>query len=164
MKARSNNINDYPDAALLTPSKYIKKEELQASGPCALTVSRIEPAHELKSERGSELKCVMFFRETDKGMVLNVTNNGRMVECYDRDPRKWLGKKIVIKSGTNKGKAGVAIDVAATLRLPVNGGRQPRLPDAAERPDTLDDAERQLAEDACLAEQSALEDEPGARE
>lgn len=157
MKQRSNNIEDYPDAALLTPSKYIKKEELQASGPCALTVTRIEPAHELKSERGTELKAVLFFRETEKGMVLNVTNNGRMVECHGRDPRQWIGKKIVLKSGVNKGKAGVAIDTAATIRLPAAGGqrRQPAQP--AQPPPAYDD-EQQLADAAREAEAF----EPGA--
>lgn len=154
MKQRSNNINDYPDAALLTPSKYIKKEELQASGPCALTIDRIEPAHELKSERGTEIRAVFYFRETEKGMVLNVTNNGRMVECHGRDPRQWIGKKIVIKSGVNKGKAGVAIDTAATIRLPTTGARQrqqPAQPPAMAQDDEQPD-EQALAEAAWAAE------------
>lgn len=166
MKKRSNDINDYPDAALLTPSKYLKKEELAASGPVALTILRIEPAHELKSERGTELKTVIFFRETDKGMVLNATNNGRMVECHGRDPRVWLGKKVVLKDGVNNGKRGVAVDVAGTIRYQSN--QQPRRQQPAPQapppdfapPDVNDDHERALADAARAAEQQ--QDEPGA--
>jgi len=128
------------------------------SGPVALTITRIEPAHDVESERGTTKMAVFFFRETEKGMCLNVTNNGRMVECYDRDPRKWIGKKIVLKSGYNQKKAGVAIDVAATLRLPAP--KQARQP-APIQSSPLTDEERALADAALAAEQAA--DDPGAQ-
>lgn len=98
MKKNSNDINDYPDADLLFPGRYIKSAEVKLSPkPVPLTLLRIEPRHELqRTKGGSEYKPALFFKETDKGFVLNKTNNKRLKEALGPDPRKWIGCKVVI--------------------------------------------------------------------
>lgn len=153
MKKQSNRIEDYHDASLLFPSRYIKSAEIAAAGrPIPLTIKRIEPRHELKSSGGkTELKPVVFFAETEKGVVLNKTNAGRLVEVLGKDPRKWLGGRVVFcverVDGFGKMTDAIRVDVDASRDANRNKRAEP------EREPGIDDFdEAQLAAAAYEAE------------
>ncbi len=125
----SNDIKDYPDSDLLFPSRYVKSAEVKQVGrPFPLTIRRIEPRHELqKKGSGKEYKPALFFKETDKAMVLNKTNTKRLAEALGKDPRKWIGARIVpcIERVDSFGKEveAIRIDVEATIAS--NGNSAP---------------------------------------
>lgn len=126
MKKESNNIGDYPDATLLHPSKYLKSAEVKLAGrPVPLTIARIEPRHEAKTDRGTEFKPVLFFRETQKGVFINKTNTARLVECFGKDPRKWIGCRVVFRvevvDSFGKKVEAIRVDIAATMKTARSG-------------------------------------------
>ena len=155
MKKLSNNIADFTDFELMYPSKYIKGAELKAHGkPVVLTITRIEPRHELKGKKGDEeYKPCLFFKETEKGMVLNVTNANSIAAHHGRDPRRWIGKQVALCSKNEKvgreRRDCVRIDDNTMERL----AGSPQMPS---RP--LDDDERALADAAFAAEQESIEE------
>lgn len=132
MKKPSNNLSDYPDVDLMFPSKYVKSAEVKAAGrPIPLTIVRIEPRHELQTTRGGkEYKPALFFKETDKGVVMNKTNANRLKDCFGPDPRKWIGKRVVFcverVDGFGKKTDGLRVDADKTEAA--NQGRAPEPP------------------------------------
>ena len=79
------NIND------AFPSKYLKAADLKGK-PVALTIK------ETKSENvGDDLKLVVYFKGTDKGLVLNKTNaKSFALVTGSADTDDWSGKKITL--------------------------------------------------------------------
>lgn len=166
-RKNSNDINDYPDSDLLYPSKYITCGDVLAAGrPVPLTIAKIEPRHELAKtkQKPAEKKPVLYFWETDKGFVMNKTNNKRITAAIGRDPRTWLGKKIVLfvdheVESFGKIVDGLRVDQAATMKLNRAVPVQQQKPDAFNAPPPDDIDEQALADAARAAEQ---QDEPGA--
>lgn len=162
MKKPSNNINDYSDFELLHPGRYLKGAEIKAAGkPIPLTISRIEPRHEMKGKNGeSESKPCLFFEETDKGCVLNKTNAAAIAGVLGRDPRKWIKKRVILRYETGRYfgelRTPIRIDIAATKRA--NGSN------AAPDDEPQSDFDEQALAAAALAAEQAATDEPGARE
>lgn len=155
MKRESNNIQDYPDAALLFPSRYVKAAEIAlAKKPVPLTIARIEPRHELKSTNGkTESKPCMFFKETPKGVVLNRTNCNRLVEVLGKDPRKWIGARVVfcVERVDGFGKKTDAIRVDTEQTIAHNRGQRATEPE----PQSWDDLQQPEPDEAELARQAA---------
>jgi hypothetical protein len=167
-KMISNNINDYPDSDLLFPSRYVKAAEVKQVGrQFPLTIKKIEPRHELqKKGSGKEYKPALFFRETEKAMVLNKTNAKRIAEALGKDPRKWIGCRIVpcVERVDSFGKEveAIRIDVDATAAANrAKGAPVPQQEQTPQRepgwddlgaPDEPDEAE--LARQALEAEQA----------
>jgi hypothetical protein len=120
-KLVSNDIKDYPDSELLFPSKYVKSADVKLVGrPFPLTIRRIEPRHELqKKGSGKEYKPALFFKETERGIVLNKTNVKRLAEALGKDPRRWIGCRVVpcVETVESFGKMveAIRIDVEATI-------------------------------------------------
>jgi hypothetical protein len=165
MKKPSDNIRDYADFELMFPGRYIKGVEVKAAGrPIALTIVRIEPRHELSGKKGeSESKPALFFKETEKGLVLNKTNAVSIAGVLTRDPRKWIGHKIVLC--TERGKYGGVMrdvvrideDATKTANNPPTGRLAPVQPPPSLEPDQADpfpqQDEDELARLAAIAEQ-----------
>lgn len=157
-KLISNNINDYPDADLLFPSRYVKSADVKLVGrPFPLTIRKIEPRHELqKKGSGKEYKPALFFRETERAMVLNKTNAKRIAEALGKDPRKWIGCRIVpcVERVDSFGKEveAIRVDVDAT-RAANRGGTVPQqeVPPMREPGDDFDVPPQDEAELARLA-------------
>lgn len=71
---------------------YLKAGHLNA-------VDMIVTIRDIKQEavgRESELKPVLFFEEFKKGMIVNKTNAGRIVELYGSETSAWKGCKITL--------------------------------------------------------------------
>lgn len=77
-------------------SKYLKHQELDGQD-WVVTIDRVE-RHEMKSRDGKqEKKFVLFFREHEKGMILNATNMNTLYKLFNSDDSDdWAGKRIAI--------------------------------------------------------------------
>lgn len=155
MKKPSDDIKDYADFELMFPGRYIKGVEVKAAGrPIALTIKRIEPRHELAGKKGdTESKPAIFFSETEKGLVLNKTNAGSIAEVLGRDPRKWIGRKVVLCS--ERGKFGGVVRDVVRIDTDETRAAQSRASTAAAKP-SWDGLEQDApVDEAELARQAA---------
>lgn len=95
------------DYRLLYPSLYLSAADLKGKDQ-TLTIRRVI-VEELKTERGSEKKPVVYFEETkaaaeragtpdkEKRMVLNKTNARMIARIYNENEiDNWRGKKITL--------------------------------------------------------------------
>jgi hypothetical protein len=78
----------------LFPSKYVKASDL--SQPQTLRISGIE----MEKMSDGEMKPVLYFGNSTKGLVLNVTNKNVIKELYGSDTDNWEGKPIQLIATT----------------------------------------------------------------
>ena len=81
---------------VFTESKYLKHQELDGKD-WVVTIDRVE-RHDLKHQDGQlEKKIVLFFRELDKGMILNSTNMNILYSLLNSDDSDdWAGKRVTL--------------------------------------------------------------------
>lgn len=80
------------------PSKYLKADgDLPDEGNLVLTMDRVD-LEDVGSAGDTEMKPVLYFRETDKGLVLNKTNASTISSLYSPETDEWRGKKIALFS------------------------------------------------------------------
>jgi hypothetical protein len=77
------NIND------IFTSKYLRAADVQ--GQHQLTIARTA-----MEQLGDETKLVLYFKGSDKGMVMNKTNSNNVAKVYGPETNGWIGKPIVI--------------------------------------------------------------------
>ena len=87
-----------------------------------VTIEKVEKK-EIKSERGAAVKPVLFFRNTKKGMVCNVTNAQRIANMHGNDVADWVGKRITLYQTTTATKDG---DVPCIRVRPTPPGAEPK--------------------------------------
>src|SRR6185369_13938659 len=73
----------------LFTSKYLKKEDFDT--PKVLTIETVD-IETIESDKGEQDKGVLFFREMDKGLVLNSGNTRELQDAYGDDTDDWKGK------------------------------------------------------------------------
>jgi hypothetical protein len=89
------------DAELLHPSKYLKAADLQGKD-WPLTIDHVIRDEELVTVGGvKDKKPILFFRETEKGMVLNVTNKRSIMSLHGKIVKEWAGKLISVYPTTD---------------------------------------------------------------
>ena len=76
------------------PSAYLKASDC-SEGNLVLTIKKITQEG-VGQGRNAEVKPVIYFDETDKGLVLNKTNAGIISEMYGKNTDTWTGKKIIL--------------------------------------------------------------------
>lgn len=115
------------DAALLTPSKYIKSAAL-LRGDKTVTITGVK-IEELEREDGTkEARGAISLAETPKRWVLNVTNVKSLVALFGRETDAWLGKKVTLFAEPNsmsdsgfairvRGSPEIEKDITFTLKL-----------------------------------------------
>ena len=116
------------------PSKWLKASDLDGK-PHLVTVKRFSV-----EEIGDGKKPVVWFREMEKGLGLNITN-GKKIEsiCGSSDPANWIGKRVVVFPTETEFK-GETVD-CVRVRAPKPGAKLPP-PLEPEDEDALD-AEQQ---------------------
>jgi hypothetical protein len=78
----------------LFPSKYLKASDAEEPITLTMTVVAWEP---MKDKDGKdEDKPVLYFKEVEKGMVLNVTNAKVIQNLYGDEVENWSGKTILL--------------------------------------------------------------------
>jgi hypothetical protein len=81
------NIND------AFKSNYLKAGDLE--GDTVFTIDHVA-MEELGQGKQKETKAVVYFRETDKGLVVNVTNKNTIVGLYGADTDGWIGQTLTL--------------------------------------------------------------------
>jgi hypothetical protein len=100
------------------PSKYLKAEDLNGK-PYTLTMREVCM---LEIDEGRE-KAVLFFAESQKGLVLNQTNTNVIKSLFTKYTEQWAGKKIVVYPAQTdfRGKIVPCIRVRAVESCPASG-------------------------------------------
>ena len=86
--------------AMKPPSKFLAKEDL-SNGKMLVTVRGFSQENLGRQGQAQELKWIVHFNETQKGMVLNPTNQQLLCMALGIDPKEGdtndaIGKKVVI--------------------------------------------------------------------
>lgn len=75
-------------------SKYIKKEDVGEAGK-TLTIRELKHENVAGENQPEEMRYIMFFKEAQKGLVLNWTNIQLAAQiCGSEDTDDWTGKAI----------------------------------------------------------------------
>jgi hypothetical protein len=77
------------------PSKYLKADDVEDED-LTLTIKELKQEKMGPEDADGETKPVLYFDETDKGLVLNVTNAKTIQGLYGKHIEKWTGNKIVL--------------------------------------------------------------------
>ena len=81
----------------LFPSKFLKADDLDGHEvECTLQEVRVEDV----SGDGRERKPVLYFKEKNKGLVLNKTNSMVIAGSYGDDTHGWQGRPVVLYGTT----------------------------------------------------------------
>lgn len=76
------------------PSKWLKSGDVE-DGDLTLTIKSVQ-IEDIGQGESQESKPVIYFEETDKGMVLNKTNADTISRLHTPETDNWIGKKISI--------------------------------------------------------------------
>jgi hypothetical protein len=76
------------------PSKYLKAEEID--GDLTVTIKSVA-LEQLENKEGKKQdKPIVYFREVDKGMVVNKTNWTLIAEQHGDESDDWIGQQITL--------------------------------------------------------------------
>ena len=76
------------------PSQYLKQEDIDHD--IVLTIARVEMTELQRPDGGVETKPVMQFKDSEKVLVLNVSNWDSIEELYGPESDSWPGKQITL--------------------------------------------------------------------
>ena len=98
----------------LFPSKYLKAADIGESD-LIVTIKKL-----VKEELGQDRdeKPVLYFSETDKGLVLNKTNAESIAAIYGNDLGGWVGKRIALYATEVSFAGKVSMGIRVRLRAP----------------------------------------------
>lgn len=74
------------------PSQYLKASDLEGR-EVRLTMGRVD-----REEIGTDKKLVLYFKERDKGLVLNKTNAYTIEAAHGDDTDDWFGHPLILFS------------------------------------------------------------------
>jgi hypothetical protein len=92
-------------------SKFLRKEDFDEDQVCTIKDCRLE---DVGKENDQEQRWVLYFREREKGMVLNVTTIRVLEAAYGGDSDHWIGNKVMVYVDPNVSFGG---KVVGGLRL-----------------------------------------------
>ena len=103
-------------ASELFPSKYIRAGDVRAPVRVTIADYRIEEIGQEKDRR-----AVLYFRNAEKGLVLNKTNTGTLADAFGDEMDDWIGKPIEVYRGeaSYQGRVVGAVRVRAIGEGPV---------------------------------------------
>lgn len=76
------------------PSKYFKAEELEDE--LTLTITKVVMEELESKDRGKQDKPVAYFKEVEKGFVINKTNWNIVARIHGDESDNWVGKQITL--------------------------------------------------------------------
>ena len=114
----------------LFPSRFIRSSDIGDSD-LALTIVKVD-REEFGDGDHQETKPVLHFKETDKLLVLNVTNANTIADLYGNTVIDWSGKRIAlfVKEVDFKGRQvmGIRIRMRPPEQLPDTSQIDPEIP------------------------------------
>lgn len=110
----TNNDLYSQNPADLFPSKYLKASDINGAD-MVVTIQSLSQ-EELGPQK--DLKTVVYFAETDKGLVLNKTNTEVIADLYPGKIGNWVGKKIALYTTEVTFAGKTTLGVRVRLRKP----------------------------------------------
>lgn len=74
-------------------SKYLRKEDFDEDMICTIKGLKLE---DLGKDEKKEERWIIYFREQQKGMVLNVTSIRVLESAFGDESDVWVGKKVTV--------------------------------------------------------------------
>lgn len=102
-------------------SKFLRKEDFDEDQVCTIKDCKLE---NVGKEDDAEQRWVLYFRERDKGMVLNVTTIRVLEQAYGGDSDHWVGNKVMVYVDPNVSFAGKVVG-GLRLRTPKKAAVKP---------------------------------------
>jgi hypothetical protein len=97
-----------PDIDEMSTSRYLKKAQMNPT--MTLTIDRVIEEDVSAEDKPTEMKWVAYFKEEEKGLVLNMTNREAIARVSgQRNSDNWAGTSITlwndpsVKYGQTKG-------------------------------------------------------------
>lgn len=79
-------------------------------------------------------KCVVWFEECEKGLVLNATNNNTVMTFFGEESDDWLGKRIALTTAQTTDRQGNPVmGIRVKMKLPAGSKTNVELPPTVER-------------------------------
>lgn len=78
----------------LFPTNYLKAADFE-DGDAVLTIKKFTQ-ETLGQGRDAAEKWIVFFKEMDKGLVLNKTNANAIAKLYGDDTDDWIGRQVTL--------------------------------------------------------------------
>ena len=129
-------------AGAMVESKWLKKEDLDYDNGNLVTIAKLKQEN-VGKEDDEEIKWIMYFREFQKGLVLNSTNIQLCAKALNDDETdNWEGKKIVLYVDDNVSFGGKLVGGIRIRRAKVPGAQQ-RAPAGKK---SIEDANRAINE------------------
>lgn len=115
------------------PSKYLKAADIGETD-LALTIKEVVMETVGQGEE-AEGKPIIYFNETEKGLVLNKTNTNTIKGLYTAETDNWVGKTIALFATEVDfaGKQTLALRVRMKAPAKTNGHTAPSLADLKAR-------------------------------
>lgn len=91
-------MSDLPEHyKLMYPSKYLRGVDFIGGKSARVTISKVDPFHELIGEKGrKDVKPVLYFQGKKKGLILNKTNADSIGKMHGSRIENWVGKQITL--------------------------------------------------------------------
>lgn len=107
------------------PSKYIKSGDINPDADMVLTISHVEVENVGQGDE-AELKPVVYFSETDKGLVLNKTNAATIAKLVGTpETEGWTGKRIALFATEVDFAGKQTLAIRVRMRAPNGNGSTP---------------------------------------
>lgn len=114
-------------------SKFLRKEDFDEDQVCTIKDCRLE---DVGKENDQEQRWVLYFKERDKGMVLNVTTIRVLEAAYGGDSDHWTGNKVMVYVDPNVSFGGKVVG-GLRLRTPKKQAVQKPTPKEEEFSDDI---------------------------
>jgi hypothetical protein len=106
-----------PRVSEMIVSKFLKKEDFDDDRVCTIKGVKLE---DMPGDSG-EQKWVLYFREEQKGMVMNLTTIRVLEQAFGDDTDHWVGNKVMVYVDPNVSFGGKVVG-GLRLRTPKKQG------------------------------------------
>jgi hypothetical protein len=106
----------------MVQSKFLRKEDFDEDQVCTIRDCKLEDVGQENEQR-----WVLYFKEREKGMVLNVTTIRVLESAYGGDTDHWIGNKAMVYVDPNVSFGGKVVG-GLRLRTPKKAVQQPKPP------------------------------------
>jgi hypothetical protein len=113
-----------PKVSEMITSKFLRKEDFDEDQVCTIKGVRLE---DLGQADKPESRWVIYFKERDKGMVLNVTTIRVLESAFGDDTDHWIGNRVMVYVDPNVSFQGRVVG-GLRLRPPKAGPKAPPAP------------------------------------
>jgi hypothetical protein len=100
----------------LSTSKYLKQTDIDK--PQIVTITHVTKENVALPGQPKKDRGVIFFREHEKGMVLNTTNLRRLEQLYGGDTDLWVDSRVVLYVDTEVTYGGEQVGGLRVRKIP----------------------------------------------